>query len=232
MKGEYSAMPDAAVAHYHLPGLFESYDFYRAFLPLYRRHREYFYDWCDIASLYGAPEGCLWVYGQAKEDDSGQTYRIDCVSADGVRQKETTLTLPAASIPGQSRARDLGAVFYLPGEEAPCAILQEQPLAEESGLRTDGGVLTLCRPQQDGALVRQAQLPLPQALQADAGLTLASGSDGVAAGMARHLNAVYDPNHVHWADSARGGSLFQSADRESFFVGFGITAADKDDTAG
>ena len=30
MKGEHSAMPDAAVAHYHLPGLFEFYDFYRA----------------------------------------------------------------------------------------------------------------------------------------------------------------------------------------------------------
>lgn len=27
---------------------------------------------------------------------------------------------------------------------------------------------------------------------------------------ARHLNAVYDTNHVHWVDSARGGSLFQS----------------------
>ena len=64
MKGEHSAMPDAAVAHYHLPGLFEFYDFYRAFLPLYRQHREYFYDWCDIASLYGAPEGCLWGGGR------------------------------------------------------------------------------------------------------------------------------------------------------------------------
>jgi len=64
MKGEHSAMPDAAVAYYHLPGLFEFYDFYRAFLPLYRRHREYFYDWCDIASLYGAPEGCLWGGGR------------------------------------------------------------------------------------------------------------------------------------------------------------------------
>ena len=41
-------------------------------------------------------------------------------------------------------------------------------------------------------------------------LTLASGSDGVAAGMARHLNSVYDTNHVHWVDSAKGGSLFQS----------------------
>ena len=51
-------------AHYHLPGLFEFYDLYRAFLPLYRTHREYFYDWCDIASLYGAPAGCLWGGGR------------------------------------------------------------------------------------------------------------------------------------------------------------------------
>ena len=33
-----------AVAHYHLPGLFEFYELYCAFLPLYRAHREYFYD--------------------------------------------------------------------------------------------------------------------------------------------------------------------------------------------
>ena len=29
-------------AHYHLPGLFEFYELYKAFLPLYREHREYF----------------------------------------------------------------------------------------------------------------------------------------------------------------------------------------------
>lgn len=46
-------------AHFHLPGLFEFYEFYRAFLPLYRAHRAYFYDWCEIASIYGAPEGCI-----------------------------------------------------------------------------------------------------------------------------------------------------------------------------
>ena len=40
------------------------YDFYRVFLPLYRTHREYFYDWCEIASIYGAPEGCLWGGGR------------------------------------------------------------------------------------------------------------------------------------------------------------------------
>ena len=32
-------------ALFHLPGLFEFYDLYRVFLPLYRQHREYFYDW-------------------------------------------------------------------------------------------------------------------------------------------------------------------------------------------
>ncbi|MCQ2464590.1 MAG: hypothetical protein MJ095_03300 [Oscillospiraceae bacterium] len=51
-------------AHFHLPGLFEFYDFYREFLPLYGEHREYFYEWCDIASLYGAPENCIWGGGR------------------------------------------------------------------------------------------------------------------------------------------------------------------------
>ena len=31
-------------AYYHLPGLFEFYELYREFLPLFRTHREYFYD--------------------------------------------------------------------------------------------------------------------------------------------------------------------------------------------
>ena len=52
-------------AYFHLPGLFEFYDLYRAFLPLYREHREYFYDWCEIASVYGAPVDCIWGGGRA-----------------------------------------------------------------------------------------------------------------------------------------------------------------------
>ncbi len=56
------------VAHYHLPGLFEFYDLYAAFLPLYRRHRAYFYDWCDIGSLYGAPADCIWGGGRVGAD--------------------------------------------------------------------------------------------------------------------------------------------------------------------
>ena len=53
------------IAYYHLPGLFEFYEFYREFLPLFREHREYFYDWCDIGSIYGAPANCLWGGGRA-----------------------------------------------------------------------------------------------------------------------------------------------------------------------
>ena len=51
-------------AHYHLPGLFEFYELYKIFLPIYREHSEYFYDWCDIASIYGAPADCLWGGGR------------------------------------------------------------------------------------------------------------------------------------------------------------------------
>lgn len=56
-------------AYYHLPGLFEFYEFYRVFLPLFREHREYFYDWCEIGSIYGAPADCLWGGGRAGYGD-------------------------------------------------------------------------------------------------------------------------------------------------------------------
>lgn len=51
-------------AYYHLPGLFEFYELYRVFLPLFREHREYFYEWCDIGSVYGAPSDCIWGGGR------------------------------------------------------------------------------------------------------------------------------------------------------------------------
>lgn len=56
--------PGKSIATYHLPGLFEFYDLYRAFLPLLRGHREYFYDWCEIGSIYGAPADCIWGGGR------------------------------------------------------------------------------------------------------------------------------------------------------------------------
>ena len=54
-----------SIAQYHLPGLFEFYELYKVFLPLFREHREYFYDWCEIGSIYGAPADCLWGGGRA-----------------------------------------------------------------------------------------------------------------------------------------------------------------------
>lgn len=51
-------------AYYHLPGLFEFFELYSVFLPLYGAHREYFYEWCEIASVYGAPADCLWGGGR------------------------------------------------------------------------------------------------------------------------------------------------------------------------
>ena len=55
------------MAHYHLPGLFEFYGLYRVFLPLFYEHRDYFYEWCDIGSVYGAPENCVWGGGRIEE---------------------------------------------------------------------------------------------------------------------------------------------------------------------
>ena len=52
-------------AYYHLPGLFEFYELYQVFLPLFREHRDWFYDWCEIGSIYGAPADCLWGGGRA-----------------------------------------------------------------------------------------------------------------------------------------------------------------------
>lgn len=55
---------------YHLPGLFEFYELYKAFLPLFREHREYFYEWCEIGSIYGAPSDCLWGGGRVGFGDA------------------------------------------------------------------------------------------------------------------------------------------------------------------
>ena len=56
--------------YYHLPGLFEFYDLYKAFLPLFREHREFFYEWCEIGSIYGAPSDCLWGGGRVGFGDA------------------------------------------------------------------------------------------------------------------------------------------------------------------
>lgn len=64
--------------YFHLPGLFEFYELYREFLPLFRAHREYFYDWCEIGSIYGAPADCIWGGGRTSfgEADPGEVLAL------------------------------------------------------------------------------------------------------------------------------------------------------------
>jgi hypothetical protein len=63
-KDKGSNIMEYTKAYYHLPGLFEFYELYKVFLPLFRDHREYFYDWCEIGSIYGAPADCIWGGGR------------------------------------------------------------------------------------------------------------------------------------------------------------------------
>ena len=73
-------------ASYHLPGLFEFSELYRMFLPLLYTRREYFYDWCEIGSIYGAPADCLWGggrvgFGEGRPDEVAALMREYGVSA-------------------------------------------------------------------------------------------------------------------------------------------------------
>ena len=72
------------IAYYHLPGLFEFYELYRIFLPLYREHREYFYDWCEIGSIYGAPMDCIWGGGRVELGDSKPQDVLDLMREYGI----------------------------------------------------------------------------------------------------------------------------------------------------
>ena len=76
-------------AYYHLPGLFEFYVLYRVFLPLFREHREYFYDWCEIGSIYGAPWDCLWGGGRVECGDSRPQEVLELMQEYGISARLT-----------------------------------------------------------------------------------------------------------------------------------------------
>ena len=76
-------------AYYHLPGLFEFYELYRIFLPLYQEHREYFYDWCEISSIYGAPTDCLWGGGRIGGGDENPQDVLDLMRKYGISARLT-----------------------------------------------------------------------------------------------------------------------------------------------
>ena len=76
-------------AYYHLPGLFEFYDLYRIFLPLYYSHREYFYNWCEIGSIYGSPADCLWGGGRVGFGDNRPEDVAELMQAHGISARLT-----------------------------------------------------------------------------------------------------------------------------------------------
>ena len=77
------------VAYFHLPGLFEFYELYKAFLPLFHEHREYFYEWCDIGSIYGAPADCIWGGGRVGDGDCNAREVLSLVNKYGISARLT-----------------------------------------------------------------------------------------------------------------------------------------------
>ena len=82
-------MNPSITANYHLPGLFEFYELYRIFLPLFREHRDWFYPWCGIGSIYGAPMDCIWGGGRVGFGDADADNVIKLVNEFGISARLT-----------------------------------------------------------------------------------------------------------------------------------------------
>lgn len=78
-----------STAFFHLPGLFEFYELYRRFLPLFREHREYFFDRCEIGSIYGAPADCIWGGGRVGFGDNDPREVLALVEEYGISARLT-----------------------------------------------------------------------------------------------------------------------------------------------
>ena len=105
-------------AHYHLPGLFEFYDFYRVFLPLFYEHREWFYDWCDIGSIYGAPADCLWDGGRTGYGDDDPREVLSLLREYGISARLTfSNSLLREEHLSDRKCNDLCALFEEGGDQ-------------------------------------------------------------------------------------------------------------------
>ena len=67
----------------------EFYEFYKVFLSLFYEHREYFYDWCDIGSIYGAPSDCIWGGGRVSDGDSNPEEVLTLLEEYGISSRLT-----------------------------------------------------------------------------------------------------------------------------------------------
>ncbi|MBQ7678656.1 MAG: hypothetical protein IJT34_02275 [Butyrivibrio sp.] len=109
-------MKETEKARYHLPGLFEFYELYQVFLPLYAEHREYFYDWCDIGSIYGAPADCIWGGGRVGFGDADPGEVADLMRRYGISARLTfSNSLLEEQHLGDQKCNRLCAMFEDPG---------------------------------------------------------------------------------------------------------------------
>ena len=104
-------------AYYHLSGLFEFYELYQVFLPLFHEHREYFYEWCDIGSIYGAPADCLWGGGRVELGDRDPREVLALMREYGVSARLTfSNSLLREEHLSDRKCNDLCALFDAGGE--------------------------------------------------------------------------------------------------------------------
>ncbi len=76
-------------AVYHLPGMFEFFELYRKFIPMFYEHRDYFYDWCEIGSVYGAPMDCIWGGGRIETEETDIRKVLDFLGEYGISARLT-----------------------------------------------------------------------------------------------------------------------------------------------
>ena len=105
----FQSLERGNVAYYHLPGLFEFYELYRLFLPLFYTHREYFYDWCEIGSIYGTPEDCLWGGGRVEAGEAEPEEVLALMQKYGISARLTLVILCS----GKSTLRIRDAICFV-----------------------------------------------------------------------------------------------------------------------
>lgn len=118
-------------AYFHLPGLFEFYDLYRAFLPLWREHRDWFFDWCEIGSIYGAPADCLWGGGRVGFGENAPRDVLKLTREYGISARLTfSNSLLTEEHLKDRRCNDLCRLFETDGEVRSGIIIHSDLLLE------------------------------------------------------------------------------------------------------
>ena len=118
-------------AYFHLPGLFEFYELYKRFLPLFFEHREYFYEWCKIGSIYGAPAGCIWGGGRVGEGDQDPGEVLALLEKFGISARLTfSNSLLREELLADRKCNALCAMFEKGGKRKNGVIVHSELLLE------------------------------------------------------------------------------------------------------